>query len=263
MGRPMKGIKMAGGWMAFGFLVRRMKRFLGLGILVSILLGSGCTPLDDAMAGIFGRSMRDQTSFDPYEDPLNAPEGSVPFAAGNLVARAGEVNLGQPEGLVNVPPPFTQLDVLNEALVVVGLENPVPVTEESITRGEELFLRFCAPCHGPNGMGVTGYIISAGYPPYPLISDRVLGFTDGYIYGMIRMGRGLMPAYGHRITHFDRWNIVNYLRVLQGVVPSPTQMADPSGSSTPEDEVSGDQDRDNGMTDQTEGAPSNPGATSY
>jgi hypothetical protein len=24
-----------------------------------------------------------------------------------------------------------------------------------------------------------------------------------------------MPPYGHRITHFDRWHIVNYVRELQ------------------------------------------------
>lgn len=182
---------------------------------------AGCTPLDDVMVGIFGRSMRDQPSFDPYEAPLPAPEGSVPFASGNFPARAGEVNVGQPEPLDDPPPPFTQLDLINEADVIMNLPNPVPVTEESVMRGQELFLRFCAPCHGPNGDGVSGYIIPAGYPPYPLTSDRVVAFPDGYIYGMIRMGRGNMPSYGHRVSHFDRWNMVNYLRVLQGVASPP------------------------------------------
>jgi mono/diheme cytochrome c family protein len=160
--------------------------------------------------------MRDQSSFDPYENPQNAPEGSVPSAAGNLAARPGEYNVGQPEGLDEVLPPFTQLDLIQETDVVVNLENPVTPTAELLDRGEVLFLRFCAPCHGPDGAGVTGYIIPAGYPPFPLISDRARAFTDGYIYGMIRVGRGLMPAYGDRIGHFDRWNVVNYLRVLQG-----------------------------------------------
>lgn len=194
------------------------------GILAAsmILVGSiGCTPLDDAMVAIFGRSMRDQASFDPYEDPLPAPEGSVPFSAGNLPAGPDVVNLGQPGGLEDVPPPFTQLDLVNEAEVIVDLPNPVDATEASVARGEELFVRFCAPCHGPDGSGATGYIIEAGYPPFPLNTDRVKGFTDGYIYGMIRVGRGIMPAYGHRISHFDRWSVVNYLRVLQGVVPDP------------------------------------------
>jgi mono/diheme cytochrome c family protein len=172
------------------------------------------------MVAIFGRSMRNQASFDPYEDPLPAPESSVPFAAGNFPARPGEFNVGQPEGPEDDLLPFTQLDLLEELDVVAGLPNPVPADASSLDRGGELFLRFCAPCHGPNGAGVTGYIIPAGYPPYPLNSDRARGFTDGYIYGMIRVGRGLMPAYGHRISHFDRWNIVNYLRVLQGAPPA-------------------------------------------
>jgi mono/diheme cytochrome c family protein len=192
---------------------------------------AGCSPLDDVMVGIFGKSMRDQPSFDPYEAPLAAPQGSVPFASGNFPARNGEVNVGQPEGLEDFPPPFTQLDVINAADVVVNLPNPVPVTEGSLVRGEELFLRFCAPCHGPKADGVSGYIIPAGYPPYPLVSDRVRAFTDGYIYGMIRMGRGNMPSYGHRIAHFDRWNVVNYLRALQGVASPP--VLDEGGGEAP------------------------------
>jgi len=31
----------------------------------------------------------------------------------------------------------------------------------------------------------------------------------------VRVGRGLMPAYGHQVSHFDRWHIVNYIRLLQ------------------------------------------------
>lgn len=28
-----------------------------------------------------------------------------------------------------------------------------------------------------------------------------------------------MPAYGHQISHYDRWHIVNYVRQMQGVGP--------------------------------------------
>ena len=43
------------------------------------------------------------------------------------------------------------------------------------------------------------------------------GYTDGYIFGIIRNGRGLMPPY-NRIEEADRWDIVNYLRSLQGKI---------------------------------------------
>ena len=179
----------------------------------------GCKPLDDAMVAVFGRSMRDSRSFDPYEHPAEPPEGSVPFASGNWPAAPGVVNIGQPEG-VDIPH-FTQLDlgvpgVGGEA--IQGMVNPVaPDDPEALARGEELYLRFCVVCHGPSGVGQEAYIID--YNPllsqYDLSGAQVAGYSDAYIYAMIRVGRGLMPAYGARITHFDRWNVVNYVRQLQ------------------------------------------------
>lgn len=32
-----------------------------------------------------------------------------------------------------------------------------------------------------------------------------------------------MPPYGHQIGHYDRWNVVNYIRQLQGAAASPGQ----------------------------------------
>ncbi|NNL29551.1 MAG: hypothetical protein HKO77_00945, partial [Gemmatimonadetes bacterium] len=77
-------------------------------VLAVMTLGA-CKPLDDAMVAVFGRSMRDQRTFDPYEQPEGAPVNSVAFAAGNWPAAPGEVNIGQPES-VNIPY-FTQFDL--------------------------------------------------------------------------------------------------------------------------------------------------------
>lgn len=188
------------------------------GLLVLVLGGlTACTPFDDAMVAIFGRSMRDQVSFDPYENPRAAPEGSVPFAAGNWPAAQGEVNLGQAEVATYMPPPMTQADLLQQNPVVMELENPVDATPESLARGEELYLRYCAVCHGESGVGSEAYIadLHPTVSAYDLSGETVQGYPDGYIYGMIRVGRGVMPPYGHAISHFDRWNIVNYVRQLQ------------------------------------------------
>ncbi len=197
-------------------------RFLASILLV---LATACTPLDDALVAIFGRSMRSQPSFDPYENPRMPAEGSVPFASANFPAAPFELNIGQPESLAQEPPPFTQLMLLQQDPVVLGLQNPVPPTDQSLARGQVLFNRACAPCHGESGIGAEAYIVEV-HPllaAYDLAGAQVAGYTDGYIYGMIRVGRGVMPAYGHQISHFDRWHIVNYVRQLQaqaGVGPS-------------------------------------------
>ena len=40
-------------------------------------------------------------------------------------------------------------------------------------------------------------------------------FSDGHIYTTISLGRGRMPSY-QRILPEDRWNVVNYVRQLNG-----------------------------------------------
>ena len=55
-----------------------------------------------------------------------------------------------------------------------------------------------------------------GMPGINLTTDMTKARTDGYIFGMIRNGRGLMPPY-NRIEEMDRWDVVNYVRALQGV----------------------------------------------
>ena len=106
---------------------------------LALMTLAGCKPLDDGMVFIFGRSMRDQRSFDPYENPRPAPEGSVAFAAGNFPSADGVVNLGQPEGVAI--PYFTQLD-LGPAIgvggpAIQGMVNPTdPTSAVSLERGE-------------------------------------------------------------------------------------------------------------------------------
>lgn len=187
-------------------------------LLATLLLALGataCTPLDDALAAVFGRHMRDQSSFDPYENTRMPAEGSVPFASGNYPAEMGQVNVGQPVAGTYDVPSFTPSELMT---VAAAMPNPVPATPESLERGKEMFDRYCAICHGPNGISAEGPIADKHVlmGAFNLVGGASSGYADGSIYGIIRVGRGLMPSYGHAVTHFDRWHIVNYIRQLQG-----------------------------------------------
>jgi len=187
----------------------------GILLLVALMAG-GCSPMDDVLVAVFGRSMRSQPSVGPYEDPRLPPEGSVPFAAPNYPAAPGDVGLGQAEGS-EIPPPVTQLQLLTgapEAAPALTAVNPIDPTPESLARGEEMYVRSCVPCHAVSGEG-DGPVTRHGVPPRSILTDEARGLSDGYLYTIIRIGRGAMPAYGHQITHFDRWHLVNYVRDLQ------------------------------------------------
>ncbi len=97
------------------------------------------------------------------------------------------------------------------------MSSPIAGTEADLARGEELFGQFCTPCHGVTGAGDGSVVGQNRIPAIPLLNIRgelTRGYTDGYIWGMITNGRGLMPAYP-RIPAMDRWYLVAHVRRLQ------------------------------------------------
>jgi len=97
-----------------------------------------------------------------------------------------------------------------------ALVNPTRPDSVSLANGRKYYVINCAVCHGLAGRG-DGTATKYGVFPFPLVSDRVRGLRDGYIFGMIRNGRGNMPSY-NRIEEMDRWDVVNYVRGLQGTL---------------------------------------------
>ena len=99
-----------------------------------------------------------------------------------------------------------------------ALVNPTPPDSASLANGRKYFVINCSVCHGMAGKG-DGTAVKYGVFPFPLTSGPALSRTDGYIFGMIRNGRGNMPPY-NRIEEKDRWDVVNYVRGLQGKLPA-------------------------------------------
>jgi hypothetical protein len=92
---------------------------------------------------------------------------------------------------------------------------PLPVTLETLQRGEERYKIFCAPCHGLQGDG-NGMIASRGmkHPPSYHI-DRLRQSPTGYYYDVITNGFGVMYSYNAQVPPRDRWAIIAYIRALQ------------------------------------------------
>lgn len=94
-----------------------------------------------------------------------------------------------------------------------NIVNPTPVTPASLANGRKYFTINCQVCHGEKGMG-DGLATKYGMVGINLMTDLTKSRTDGYIFGMLRNGRGAMPSY-NRIEETDRWDVVNYVRALQ------------------------------------------------
>lgn len=208
-----------------------MRCELRAAVLAVTVLCAGCEPMDTVIQDVFGRSMRSQPSFDPYENPRLPAEGAVSFASGNFPAQPGQVNLGEPAGPAQDIPAFTNADMATRPEIASAIPNPVPADSASLARGQVLFTRMCSVCHGPEGDPAQASILPK-LPlmvAFPLASGLATLRTDGYIFGMMTVGRGIMPPYGHQIAFYDRWNIVNYVRVLQQRAAATAAPAAPAG----------------------------------
>jgi mono/diheme cytochrome c family protein len=145
----------------------------------------------------------------PKIDPWDTPNDSTPPR-------------GNPQGSVPVygsaAPEFLYARTFQGLTAMSSLANPVPATQESVNRGRISYQINCAVCHGPTGSAMQ----TAPMMKYGIFAPGLIGnspsattLTDGYIFGIIRNGRGLMPPY-NRIEEPTRWDIVNYIRTLQG-----------------------------------------------
>ena len=175
---------------------RRARRALVLALCAAP--AAGCTTLDNAVGAVpWFTTMRDQVATRPFEA---LPGDSVPRTA--------------PAGSVPVTGIEDSLDLYTKDLREI--RNPVPRDSASLERGRRTFLTYCAVCHGPAGNGDGTVAGKFGYVP-PLTQDLTKQRSDGYIYAILRHGRGIMPRYGERIRGADRWHVVNYVRRLQGL----------------------------------------------
>lgn len=88
------------------------------------------------------------------------------------------------------------------------VKNPIPMDEQTIKKGAELYERYCIGCHGKAGR--AGGRLALAKAVY------VHGDTDGEIFHAISAGvKGTaMRAFNKDLTEDMRWNLVNYVKNL-------------------------------------------------
>lgn len=130
-----------------------------------------------------------------------------------------QVSIGYREGPRLLPPdgsvPITGLEAPADGSVPA---NPVESTANSTVRGNLLFDIHCAVCHGDKALGdgpVAAYFKSPAPPVADLTTERIRNLDDGLIYLILTNGAQGMPSLAENLTPRERWDVINYLRMLQ------------------------------------------------
>jgi cytochrome c oxidase cbb3-type subunit 2 len=101
--------------------------------------------------------------------------------------------------------------------------DPLPVTQQNLLRGKELYVQRCSGCHGVHGDGIgpaTDFLMPA---PFDFTDDgspvgiNGIFASDGALYHRIlSAGKGTaMENFATRLSLQDTWRIVLFLRTIQ------------------------------------------------
>ncbi|MEK7879861.1 MAG: cytochrome c [candidate division NC10 bacterium] len=165
-----------------------MKYLFGLVLLILAASATG-------MAGVVVLRWNDNMSQSPKIVPGERVFAAMP--AGTVPRTGGELALPREEREAAAKRP-----------------NPVKTTPQSVAAGKDLYLIYCAVCHGPDGKG--GGPVAPKFIPPPDLSHASIqkGRSDGYLQHVIGAGGAVMPAYGEALSPQERWHLVNFLRSL-------------------------------------------------
>lgn len=173
----------------------------------------------------------------PYETagvPRYTIQGTVPVSG------------GEPDWSAEwVSGKTTTADTLRNPFAQAGEARPAPagpevpeLPREVEAAGDSLYQNFCTVCHGVTGDGKGPVGNRVGAPS--LLTGRARSYSDGYLYSIIRYGRGVMPRYGDKVYRpADRWAVVTHLRKLQAASPAPQEPAGASAGIPPAPSATG------------------------
>jgi cytochrome c oxidase cbb3-type subunit 2/cytochrome c oxidase cbb3-type subunit I/II len=137
----------------------------------------------------------------------------------------------------NVKPPPNQLEEapnlsqIDRSYWLSG--DPLPVTEENLLRGKEVFLQRCVGCHGQKGDG-KGPAARFLSPPPADFTDKMDACCGGdtgpgdFYYRILRGWTGTgMENFGERLSVDDIWRVVLFVKTIpngtlrKNVIPEP------------------------------------------
>lgn len=95
------------------------------------------------------------------------------------------------------------------------LKNPIPLNEDVLEEGKNLFVAFCSHCHGATGDGEGTIVKNQKFPPPPSFQNQLKDLEEGKMFHSITWGKNLMGSHASQLNQTERWKIVHYIQKLQ------------------------------------------------
>lgn len=213
-------------------VVRSINCVIWLG---TVVLLAACKAGGDYPGMEYAPNMYHSVAYEPYSQITDKDAGrwltSIDYEDGHAEFYNSN-NLNPHRMNMRMPPPRTvSRNYMPYRLPADSLEvaarmtSPLTGDEKAIlAEGKALYEIYCDHCHGPKGEGdgkvATGVTVDGVERGFyagvaNLKGEAYKNITEGHIFHVITMGKGLMMPHGSQISPDDRWKIARYVKSLQ------------------------------------------------
>ncbi len=156
-------------------------------------------------------------------DPFHFGQAQYDSLNGRISARkpvAGSIAYAGADMIFNMPYPHPNTPEGYE--LSEGLKSPIPFNQANIERGKEIYTIMCQHCHGEKGKGDGAIARNGHIEGIPEYSGKLKDLAEGRMYHSIYYGKGLMGSHAAQISAKERWQVIQYVQVLQQGGKMPT-----------------------------------------
>ena len=203
---------------------------------LAVILLSGCAAKGDYPGREYAANMYHSVAYEPLSQITDEDAGAWVNSLDNRSGEYFNSNRYNPHRMnMREPAPNTvkrnkygwlpyrvSKDSLDYAAKV--LKNPFDSSAAVLADGKVLYETYCKHCHGSKGegdgkvaQGVTIDGVQKGQVAgvANLRGDALKNISEGHIFHVITMGKGLMGSHGGQINPDERWKIAKYVKTLQ------------------------------------------------
>lgn len=92
-------------------------------------------------------------------------------------------------------------------------KNPLTADRNSVDSGKDVYVQFCAVCHGENAEGRSKENAGTQTDP-PNLKKRLNSHSDGDFFWKIQNGKKDMPSFKADLQDKEIWSVILFLRDL-------------------------------------------------
>ena len=183
-----------------------MKSLFKITVLLIVVISIASCKSDDKPNYQYMPNMYEAVSYETYaeSDAFNSPYG-LKGKEGQLTP-VGAIKRGfVPYGIPNTTEGYTASKAITSS--------PLDSTAVDMKKAEELFLIYCAICHGKDGNGKGKLVTQEKFLGVPSYKDREV--SKGSIFHVVTYGLNSMGSHANQLSQDERWLVAEYVLQLK------------------------------------------------